>query len=158
MTPVIPSVLKFIKSTPNRSFLVYPVLVLIWEYFWHGGRIIVQPAYIILMIWGFVQYRLCGKYRTALGGGGPGVNVPPERLVTSGIYRYTRNPMYLSIIIFLVGLALTLQSHLAGILALSQVFWFHYQVCKDERRLLDLFGDPYLQYMKKVKRWVPGLF
>jgi steroid 5-alpha reductase family enzyme len=66
------------------------------------------------MLWGYLQYRLCGQYRGKRSGGGPGPEVPPERLVSSGIYAYTRNPMYLGHIIFLIGLTLTLRSWLVS--------------------------------------------
>ena len=58
-----------------------------------------------LLPWGYFQYHLVGRYRTRLGGGGPGLSNPPERIVEAGIYRWMRNPMYLGHIIFFVGLA-----------------------------------------------------
>lgn len=149
---------KFLKSTPNRSFIVYPIVVLLWEYLVRGGKPVIEPYYLILMVWGYGQYRLCGRYRIRIGGGGPGLEKPPERLVTSGIYRFIRNPMYLGHIIFLIGLSLTLQSILAALITLGTAIWFHYRVLGDEGRLSELFGTPYLDYMKDTKRWIPGLF
>ena len=151
------SIARFIKSTPNRSFLIYPALVLIGEYLLRQGKLVVEPYAIALMAWGYGQYRFCGAYRIKIGGGGPGLEKPPERLVTSGIYRYTRNPMYLGHIIFLTGLSLTLKSLPAAFLALATAAWFHYRVLGDERRLVDLFGEPYLAYARQVRRWIPGL-
>ncbi len=150
-------VVKFIKSTSNRSFFLYPVITLLWEFFVRGGKLVVVPYFLVLMIWGYGQYRLCGKYRRRVGGGGPGMEKPPERLVTSGPYRYTRNPMYLGHIIFLTGLTLTLQSVLAAVITVGSAIWFHYRILGDERRLLELFGDLYLDYMKQVRRWIPGV-
>jgi protein-S-isoprenylcysteine O-methyltransferase Ste14 len=110
------------------------------------------------MVWGYLQYRMCGKYRTARGGGGPGPDVPGERLVSTGLYAYTRNPMYLGHIIFLAGLALTLKSWLATLIMLLVATWFHLRVLADERNLARHLGAPYVAYTKRVKRWVPGLF
>lgn len=152
------SVAKFLKSTSNRSFIIYPILVLLWEYFMRDGKVVVEPPYLVLMAWGYAQYRFCGKYRVRVGGGGPGLEKPPERLVTSGIYRYTRNPMYLGHIIFLAGLALALRSVLAALITAGTALWFHSRVLRNEQQLIDLFGDPYLSYIKQVKRWVPGVF
>ena len=59
-----------------------------------------------LLVWGYAQYRLSGNYRTAHGGGGPGIEVPPERIVDSGIYAYTRNPLYLGSLILAISLNL----------------------------------------------------
>ena len=34
----------------------------------------------------------------------------------------------------------------------------HFRVLGDERRLIEIFGEPYLEYMRRVKRWIPGVF
>ena len=110
------------------------------------------------MVWGYLQYRLVGGYRIHLGGGGPGMNTPPERLVTDGPYAYCRNPMYLGHIIFLIGLALSVRSWLASLIAIVSAVWFQLRVLRDEKRLADRFGQPYIEYTGRVKRWIPGLF
>ena len=106
-----------------------------WEWLRHDGRLPLQPWYLPLMAWGYLQYRLIGHYRIRLGGGGPGMSTPPERLVTSGPYAWCRNPMYLGHIIFLVGLALTFQSGLAALIAAATIVWFTFRVRRDETRL-----------------------
>jgi protein-S-isoprenylcysteine O-methyltransferase Ste14 len=110
------------------------------------------------MAWGYLQYRLCGTYRINRGGGGPGLETPPEHLVATGPYRYSRNPMYLGHLIYLIGLALTLESWLAGMITAAVAVWFHRRVLSDEKNLAAHLGAPYLSYMQTVKRWVPGLF
>ena len=155
MNTLFKPLVKFLKATPNRSFIIYPLLTLLVEYFVRGGKLVIEPYYLILMLWGYGQYRFCGWYRVKIGGGGPGLEKPPERLVTSGIYGYTRNPMYLGHIIFLLGLTLTLRSLFAAVITVGTAIWFHSRVVGDEQRLIDLFGAPYLGYMKRVKRWIP---
>ena len=68
------------------------------------------------------------------------MDTPPERLVTSGPFARCRNPMYLGHLIFLAGLAL------------------QFRVRRDERRLAERFGEPYMQYCSRVKRWIPAVF
>jgi protein-S-isoprenylcysteine O-methyltransferase Ste14 len=121
-------------------------------------RLELRPIFLSLMAWGYLQYRLCGLYRLKRGGGGPGIDTPPKRLVLSGPYAYTRNPMYLGHIIFLAGLALTLRSLFAAVIALVTAIWFHLRVRHDEARLLELWGEPYRRYLLITKRWLPGLF
>jgi len=111
-----------------------------------------------LMAWGYLQFRVCGRYRTRLGGGGPGPGVPPDRLVTSGPYRYTRNPMYLGHLIFLTGLAITLHSRAALVLTAGVAVWFDRRVRTDEAQLQARFGAKYAGYRRRVRRWLPGLF
>jgi protein-S-isoprenylcysteine O-methyltransferase Ste14 len=150
--------MRFFSRTPVRTFVIYPTIVVAWELAVNGTRL--QPSFyfVPLMIWGYLQYRLCGRYRLTLGGGGPGLETPPERLVTTGLYAYTRNPMYLGHIIFLVGLSLTLKSWLAALITISTAIWFHMRVVSDENKLTERLGNPYIDYLLKVKRWIPGLF
>jgi protein-S-isoprenylcysteine O-methyltransferase Ste14 len=149
---------RFFSRTPVRTFFLYPLITLIWELIIRCGRIEINLSFLPLMIWGFLQYRLCGKYRMTRGGGGPGPEIPPERLVSTGPYAYTRNPMYLGHIIFLAGLALTLRSWFAGLITIAVAVWFHFRVLADERNLSVKLGPSYVSYTKSVKRWVPGLF
>ena len=148
----------FLRRTPFRSFVFYPLLVLGWEFLWQGERLQVRFLFLPLMIWGYLQYRLCGLYRKRRGGGGPGLETPPQRLVMTGPYAYTRNPMYLGHIIFLTGLAVTFHSLLAAAIALATAVWFHLRVLGDEKRLAERIGPAYIDYTARVKRWIPGLF
>lgn len=150
--------MKKLGSTSFRTFLLYPVLVLAWELALNRGRLRLEPWFLPLLAWGYLQYRLVGNYRIRRGGGGPGMDTPPERLVTGGPFAFCRNPMYLGHIIFLAGLALALQSWLAAALAAGTAVWFQFRVRRDERRLEERFGEPYREYLGRVKRWVPGLF
>ena len=97
-------------------------------------------------------------YRVKRGGGGPGLETPPDRLVSSGPYAYSRNPMYLGHIIFLIGLTLALQSLLASLIVVATAVWFHSRVLADEKHLVARLGEAYVNYLAEVKRWVPGLF
>ena len=151
------SVRRWLKSTSNRTFIVWPVVLVAAEALLHEGMPRVQWWALPLLAWGYLQYRWVGTYRTRLGGGGPGVAVPPDRIVAAGPYRWVRNPMYLGHLIFLCGLALTLSSWIAAALFAFHAVWFHRRVREDEARLAGLFGESYRDYCRRVKRWVPGL-
>ncbi len=152
-----PSLRRWLKSTSNRTFIVYPIGIAAFEFGLHGNMLPSNGWGVILLLWGYLQYKLVGFYRVRLGGGGPGIEVPPERLVAEGPYRYTRNPMYLGHLIFLLGLVITFRSWLAAGLLIVHVGWFHRRVLKDEARLETRFGAPYLTYKARVKRWLPGV-
>lgn len=149
---------RFLQRTPVRSFILYPLFALALELAWRRGSLEVRPAFLLLMLWGYLQYRLCGVYRRKHGGGGPGIDIPPERLVLSGPYRYTRNPMYLGHIIYLVGVTLTLHSIFAAAITVIRAIWFHLRVRDDEARLVERWGEAYRRYLSITKRWIPGLF
>lgn len=150
--------MRFVSRTPVRTFILYPIITLVWEYLLNRGNLHFHPLFLPLILWGYLQYRLCGLYRIKHGGGGPGLEAPPDRLVSSGPYAYTRNPMYLGHIIFLIGLTLTLQSWFAALITIAVAIWFHIRVLGDEKKLAVRLGKPYIDYVNTVKRWIPGLF
>src|SRR5215831_5406931 len=144
MHDVLPGVRRWFKSTPNRTFIVYPVGVVAFELGLYRGLPSLRPWGAFLLLWGYLQYRLVGIFRAQAGGGGPGLEVPPERIVTEGPYRYLRNPIYLGHLIFMLGLAVTLSSFAGLALLLAHIVWFHRRVLSDEARLEARFGVPYL--------------
>ncbi|HXF53825.1 MAG TPA: isoprenylcysteine carboxylmethyltransferase family protein [Hyphomicrobiaceae bacterium] len=148
---------RWLESTSNRTFIVYPLCVIAFELAVTGGSLTFVPLGIPLLAWGYAQYHLVGRYRTKLGGGGPGLEVPPDRIVEQGPYRYVRNPMYLGHLIFMLGLAVTFWSLAALALLVFHIFWFHQRVLKDEARLEARFGQSYADYKARVKRWIPGV-
>jgi protein-S-isoprenylcysteine O-methyltransferase Ste14 len=152
------SLYRFFERTPNRTFFIYPLGVIAFEYVVRGGTLAFVPWGLPLLAWGYLQYRLAGHYRVERGGGGPSITVPPERIVDQGVYAYTRNPMYLGHLIFMLGLAVTFRSWLALALFAVNALWFHRRVLDDEARLRAQFGARYLDYQARVKRWMPGLF
>ena len=107
---------------------------------------------------GDLPHLLVGRYRMGAAGGGPGIETPPDRIIAHGPYRYTRNPMYLGHLIFMLGLALTFWSAFALILFVARAAWFHARVLGDEARLEQIFGAEYAAYRSQVKRWIPGVF
>ncbi|MBI5035673.1 MAG: isoprenylcysteine carboxylmethyltransferase family protein [Chloroflexi bacterium] len=90
-------------------------------------------------------------------GGGTGVpSDPPQQLVARGVYRWVRNPLYLSGNALVWGTALV--HHSAGLLALALVIviGFHlFVVLFEEPQLEKRYGDSYREYKKRVPRWLP---
>ena len=104
------SLRRLLARTPVRTFVIYPLGVIAVELTIRRGRPVIVPWGALLLAWGYLQYRVAGTYRVHHGGGGPGITVPPERLVVDGLNAYTRNPMYLGHLIFMLGLAVTFWS------------------------------------------------
>jgi len=76
-------------------------------------------------------------------------------LVITGVFHYSRNPMYLGMLCILMGWAI----HLGNVLATSWLFIYvvyltRFQIIPEERALLERFGDSYADYMKRVRRWI----
>jgi len=76
-------------------------------------------------------------------------------LVTEGIYRYTRNPMYLALTLMLLGIGIALGDGLGLLLVPCFMLCItHFQIVKEESALEKLFGDTYRNYKQRVRRWI----
>ena len=76
-------------------------------------------------------------------------------IVVSGLYRYSRNPMYLGLLISLTGWALYL-GNLAGLacLPIFVLLLNQMQIKPEERALKEKFGESYRNYLRDVRRWL----
>lgn len=80
---------------------------------------------------------------------------PSAALVTTGIYRYTRNPMYLGMTLIYAGIALLADSVLVLLLLLPLLALIHYSVIRREEHYLSItFGEAYRDYKSRVRRWI----
>ena len=82
----------------------------------------------------------------------------PERasaLVINGIYRFSRNPMYVGLLFFLFAWAVFLQSIASmGILIVFVIMITYLQIKPEETVLEKHFGDTFTEYKKRVRRWL----
>ena len=79
-------------------------------------------------------------------------------LVTSGVYRFTRNPMYLGLCLLLVAWALFLSSPLAFLGPILFILYMNrFQIASEETALSATFGEEFANYKAKVRRWILGL-
>ena len=76
-------------------------------------------------------------------------------LVTDGLYRFTRNPMYLGMVMVLVGAGILFGS-VTALLPVPLFFWIIVRnfIRGEERFLESLFGQHYLDYKARVRRWL----
>ncbi len=80
---------------------------------------------------------------------------PANSLQTSGIYSVTRNPMYVGLLLLYLGLALLTGNWWTLILAPLLVLIVTQKIIKpEEQYLLRAFGEPYVSYKEKVRRWI----
>ncbi len=80
-------------------------------------------------------------------------------LVTEGVYRRVRHPMYLSLLVFTAGQALVLPNYVAGPCpGVAMVLLLALRVSREERMMVEEFGEEYEVYRKKSKRLIPGVW
>lgn len=76
-------------------------------------------------------------------------------LVTSGVFNYSRNPMYLGMVLILLGLSLQF-NHIGGLIftALFMLFITNFQIKPEERAMQKIFGEEFVNYKNKVRMWL----
>ena len=104
-------------------------------------------ASVSLFLMGFNLFKSYGE--------DPFPNSKSERLIKTGIYAYTRNPIYLSFVFFFLSMFLVFENVMYFLSFVGLVFWLHHWIIKlEEEYLTDKFDDEYLRYKGSVKRWL----
>lgn len=78
-----------------------------------------------------------------------------SQLVTSGLYQFTRNPMYLAMLLVLIALFFRFGSYF-NISILILYIWYitTFQIKPEEKVLSEIFSEDFTNYCKKVRRWI----
>lgn len=141
------------------AFLVMPGVVAIaipavWA--WQVSRwSVAQPLGLLALGSGFVALLWCVRDFYVIGKGTLAPWTPPRRLITVGLYRYTRNPMYLAVILMLLGWAAAFVSTSLLLYAVAIAFVFHLRVrLGEEPWLAREYGDVWIFYARRVPRWL----
>ena len=78
-----------------------------------------------------------------------------NKLITTGIYKYIRNPMYLALVILQIGLGISLSFLHISLMSIFTAITIHYFIIKrEEAYLKNLFGAEYENYKAKSRRWI----
>jgi protein-S-isoprenylcysteine O-methyltransferase Ste14 len=136
------ALLMWLLSAYERSLaLVLPWRTAIAAMFWSAG-------FAITLV-GLLEFR---RAKTTVN------PIKPEEatsVVTSGIYRFSRNPMYLGFLCALIGWAVFLSHLLAfALLPLFVLYMNRFQIEPEERALSAKFGGQFRDYTRSVRRWL----
>ena len=78
-----------------------------------------------------------------------------NKLVTSGIYKYSRNPMYLGLLMIVISSSIFYLNIYSILTPLFFYLWINrFQIKREEVFLKEKFGEDYLSYKKKTRRWI----
>ena len=111
---------------------------------------------IVLFFVGAALYAWCVWDFATFGRGTPLPVDAPTRLVVRGLYRYTRNPMYLGVLTVILSWATLYRSTALAVYAVVVGLCFHlFIILYEERHLRRVFGRDYAAYCTKVPRWIP---
>lgn len=148
--------LLFTLLVPGTVAIWLPVQLLPAERLQTGGQYgVLSTGGIILMALGAIIYLKCAWDFTFTGKGTPAPIDPPKELVARGLYRYTRNPMYVGVFSVLLGETWWWASGELLVYAALVGLLFHcFITLYEEPVLRRQFGAPYEKYCQTVPRWV----
>ncbi len=148
-------------------FILHPFILALFFY----ENLLLTAVYLVILDNNLMSYIGIGIYvigaiitltsRVQLGRYGSGViSIEDEHhLITSGIYGYIRNPLYLGALIGRIGLVMSFRGYVSGFLVfLSYFLVFRKRIQIEEQMLISEFGDEYLSYMKNTKRLIPKIW
>lgn len=124
------------------------VLGLIWPltlglsrpWSWLTGIVLIITG-VVLMAW-------------ATSAAGSVLLADPDQLVTDGPYRFSRNPMYLGWTLVYVALMIVSNSLWLLILLPVLAAWIHWETMREEKRMIERFGERYIDYQSRVRRYL----
>jgi protein-S-isoprenylcysteine O-methyltransferase Ste14 len=157
--PAVGTVLFTVLGLPALVVVVIPWLISRWDLEdpflgWDGWRAVGG----LLLGLGLAVGISTATVFVRHGRGTPAPWAPPERFVAVGLYRWTRNPMYLGKLALLLGQALVLGSVPLLVWTAAVGAGFHlFVVLHEEPELKRRFGASYEEYRSRVPRWVPHL-
>ena len=79
---------------------------------------------------------------------------PEDKVITKGLYRFTRNPMYIGLILIQIGLGIATSSWLYLLLTAVLMILLHANSSAEERYCLHRYGEAYQEYMNRIPRWI----
>ena len=109
----------------------------------------------VLIVIGFMLFSYCFGLFKLLGKGTPVPIEPPKELVVEGIYKYSRNPIFIAYILIWWGEFFVFGQLLLLFLAILLMLCLHLgAIFIEEKTLRKRFGESYINYCKKVPRWL----
>ena len=79
---------------------------------------------------------------------------PMEKPITQGMYRFSRHPLYLSLLIIYIGTSIATASWVFFLLGIANIFWTRTESLVEERYCLEKYGDTYREYMNRTPIWI----
>ena len=143
--PLVPPPIIFIGCALIMAYLPNPYLL----------STIVLIAYLMVLVSSVIAFFSLWEFYKSKANINPIHLEKSNAFVTNGIYRFSRNPMYLSLVGWLVAWAVYLQRAVSFLGVFRFIYLItQWQIKPEEYWLEKKFGESYLAYKKKVRRWI----
>ena len=130
---------------PGRDgYLGFCVYLNVWPVVL-AGDILLAAGFLLTV---YIHFSLGGEWRSGIDPEGP------KTLKTDGLYRFSRNPMFLGVAIAQFGFLLAMPSVFSSVCLAVGLYTLHSQAMAEEAHLSQLFPNEYRQYRERVRRWL----
>ena len=148
--------MKIINTPPAYLFISILIIGIIY-FLLPSYELIKYPFNLLGIIFLFLSGMLCGKSCKTLKKHNTAIhfNDKTTNVVQDGLYKYSRNPLYLGTILLLVGLSILSKNILSFVAPVLFYLIVNYIFIPDEeKKMEDVFGNKYLNYKSKVRKWL----
>lgn len=144
----------------TSDFIIYilALVALILEYLIptnlgvHHNLLIICGLSLLLISWSII---LLAKYQFKKHGQKSGPGNETSSLITSGLFKHSRNPIYLGVIFIVPAIGLILNSLWFVLMIVPTIFLIRqFLILPEESYLLRIFGEDYSRYCSEVRRWI----
>ena len=143
------ALLAFLALPGIVAFLIPATIVRGDPVSFGGAGVAVFGLGVLALLWCVASFYVSGKGTLAPWS-------PPRHLVTTGLYRFSRNPMYVSVLLVVAGWAMLFRSPLLAGYAVLLALAFHLRIVfGEEPWLARTHGEAWLLYKRSVPRWLP---
>lgn len=146
------------KLLPPILFLLFILLILASCWLLGSRHNLAFPYNLLGIPWVLIGYLMAIKGKTLFKKLDTNIMTfeQPDKLVTEGLYRFSRNPMYLGFVTALIGVALISGAAISSFLWVLLFFiitnkWY---IDFEEKAMTEAFGQEYEDYCKRVRRWI----
>ena len=145
------------RIPPPILALVMIVIIYLSSFFIESSTFNYQGSLsVLVLILGLAcaipSFKLFARYKTTIS---PLKPSDATALVTEGMYRYSRNPMYLGLLLLTIASTIWFGTWFGIIINIVFIFLINFlQIIPEEEALLEIFGEEYEEYKKNVRRWI----
>ena len=106
-----------------------------------------------ILLWGLSLYLISKSHKAVL----EQVHDPPQ-LVDSGVYAWIRHPMYLGTLLFCLAFIFISVSLISIVVWIAFFIFYDRMTTYEEKSLIGILGDAYIEYQRRVSKWLPGMW
>ncbi|MBK8808370.1 MAG: isoprenylcysteine carboxylmethyltransferase family protein [Bacteroidales bacterium] len=141
---------------PPVFVLVFLILIVISYFLIPEYNLLPFPFNLLGVIISFLGFVIMGKARDLFKKNQTTLDIEKSTfLIDEGVFSKTRNPMYIGMFLLLLGIGICFMNIISILLPFLFIISIHFVfVLKEEKLMTEVFGQEYIHYKEKVKRWI----